>query len=107
MKNMKNGRKKEGSRGIGRRRRLSELMTLDGRLIEIRGRSRVTVFECRKILSYGTEEIVLCVADGTVAVYGEALLCVSYNAGCVSVEGRIDGVSFRDPKGGGKADADK
>lgn len=94
------GKEKSGKRGRGQR--LYDGLSSVGRLIEIKGRHSVTVFGCDRILSYGTEEIILSVGDGAVTVSGEALVCVSYCAGCVSVEGRINGVQFRDGVEGGE-----
>lgn len=96
----RHGKEKSGRRGRGAR--LSDGLSSVGHLIEINGRRSVTVFGCDRILSYGTEEITLSVGKGAVTVWGEELVCVSYCAGCVSVEGKINGVRFRDGVEGGE-----
>ena len=65
-----------------------------GMRVDVRGRHSVSVHGCRRILFYGTEEIRLGMKDCVVRITGARLVCTSYLAGAVGVEGRIDGVSF-------------
>ena len=63
-------------------------------MIELRGRSLVTVHGCLRISRYLPSEIRLRTASGEVVIVGESLLCVSFASGCVGIEGRVEGVSF-------------
>ena len=64
--------------------------------IESCGRSGIFLDGCRKILKYSPESVILLVKGGSVEIGGEGLICTSYHAGNVSVEGRIASVNFRD-----------
>ncbi len=65
-------------------------------MIEIRGKNSVCVRGGCYILVYRPEEIVLAFKDHNVAIRGERLICTSYNAGAVIVDGHIGGVSFEE-----------
>ena len=65
-----------------------------GMPIDIRGRHSVSVHGCRRILYYGSEAIHLGMKDCVVRITGARLVCTSYLAGAVGVEGRIDSVCF-------------
>ena len=74
-------------------------------LVEIRGRSEVTVNGSGRIIDYTDREIRLALKKGAVAIRGKALVCASFCAGKVRVEGRIESVSFENDvntKKGGK-----
>lgn len=74
-----------------------------GLRLELRGRNALTVHGCRRILDYRPEEIRLAVKNAVLSVRGERLICTSYLAGAVSIDGRIDAMIF-DPDGeGGEA----
>ena len=62
--------------------------------IELRGRASVTVHGCCGIAEYRPERILLSLPDGAVAVHGQRLICTSYLAGAVGIDGQIDGVAF-------------
>ncbi len=62
--------------------------------IEIRGKNLLFVNGCRRILKYSPELIILSVKNDSVHIMGERLICTSYHAGAVSIEGCIFGVSF-------------
>ena len=65
-----------------------------GMLVDVRGRHSVAVHGCRRILYYGSEAIHLGMKDCVVRITGARLVCTSYLAGAVGVEGRIDSVCF-------------
>lgn len=67
-----------------------------GSLVEIRGRERVRISGCGRILNYTQEQIRVALHKGAVCVSGEELLCSSFCRGELSVEGRIDGVCFEE-----------
>lgn len=71
-------------------------------LVEIRGRSAVTVGGGGRILDYTDSEIRLALKKGAIAIRGKRLVCASFCAGKVRIEGRIESVSFEDDvkKGG-------
>lgn len=62
--------------------------------VEIRGRNSLTVHGCRKILTYCPCKIQLKMRDCVLSVTGERLICSSYLAGAVGIDGRIDSVEF-------------
>jgi sporulation protein YqfC len=72
----------------------------DGGLrMDLRGRHTLTVHGCCKILDFTPTEIRLALRDCVLAVRGERLICTSYLAGAVSIEGRIDGIYFEEGEG--------
>ena len=86
------------------RRSFSELMTCDydipaeilsgGCYVEIRGRNRVSVRGCRRIILYTPTKVILKMKREMLRVCGKRLSCVTYFAGAIAVEGIIDSVSF-------------
>ena len=64
-------------------------------LVVLRGQRAVTVYGCRKILSYSPCEIRLCVEKCELSVIGEALLCTCFSAGSATVEGYIGGIFYK------------
>ena len=62
--------------------------------IELRGRSLLFIQGCRRILEYSPELVRVAVKGDTVSVRGVRLVCTSYHAGTVGVEGRISSVTF-------------
>ena len=60
----------------------------------LHGERGVTVYGCRKILCYSPERVCFCVGKRHLFVRGAELLCTSFNAGCVSVEGRVEGIGY-------------
>lgn len=65
-------------------------------LVEIRGRSAVSVSGGGKILEYTDDEIKLALKNGAVVIRGKRLVCASFCAGKVRIEGRIECVSFEE-----------
>lgn len=64
--------------------------------LDMRGRNTLTVHGCTRILDFSPCEIRLSLGDCTLAVLGERLICTSYLAGAVGIEGRINSVCFCD-----------
>jgi len=65
-----------------------------GETVILRGRRGVTVYGCRRILSYSPCEIKLSLGRVSVVVTGKELYCSSFSAGTVSVEGKVYGVIY-------------
>ena len=65
-----------------------------GGLIEIRGRSVVSVCGGGRILVYTPDRISIELYGTSVTVKGSGLVCISYNPGAVGIEGVIDSVCF-------------
>ena len=65
-------------------------------LITIHGRSALTLSGSSSIILYTPEEIRLSTKRGALSVKGKALVCISYNAAEITVEGRINSVSFEE-----------
>ncbi len=68
----------------------------DGMRIDLRGRHTLTVHGCRRILDFSPSEIRLSLSGTTLCIQGERLICSSYLAGAVGVEGCISGLFFLD-----------
>ena len=67
-----------------------------GLRLDMRGRHTLLVHGCRKILDFTPCEVRLAVTDATLTVSGRRLICTSYLAGAVGIEGYICGISFCD-----------
>ena len=65
-----------------------------GSMIEIRGRSSMSVAGCERIVVYRSDLIRLALCVGEVSVTGERLVCSSYCGGGVRIEGDIMAVAF-------------
>ena len=72
--------------------------------LTLSGTGQLTLRGCRRILAYAPECIRLSVGRRAVAVRGERLLCTVFEAGSVTVEGRIDAICF-EKNGEGEGDA--
>ena len=70
-----------------------------GLRLDLRGRHSLTVHGCCKILDFTPTEIRLALRDCVLNVRGARLICTSYLAGAVSIEGRIDGICFEGGEG--------
>ena len=70
-----------------------------GCYLELRGRNDLRIQGCRKILVYTEEEIVLRLRHGGIRVRGRRLVCSSYHAGHVMIDGWISGMEFVDAEG--------
>ena len=94
--------KRELFSAIGRRLDIPSEALPCGFGLTLSGQSSMTVRGCRRILTYGREQIRLSLGKTVLAVGGEQLLCTAFELGCVTVEGRILTVTF---EGGDKDDA--
>lgn len=79
--------------------RLYRTLDIDGDIfggvtLEMRGRGSVTARGCGRIIEYLPESIRLESGDGEILVRGRGLVCTSYRIGAVTIEGRIDMISF-------------
>lgn len=99
---IKKHQKKHGGEG-NERRTAAEWLSLkldipsdlaDGMRIELRGRNTLLIHGCYGILTYSPCEMKFSLADGVLCVRGVRLVCHSYLAGAVGVEGRIDTLAF-------------
>lgn len=97
---MREDKKGRGSLG----ERLRRTLELDGEMmphgytVELAGRQGATVRGAGEILLYTPECIRLGVRGGVISVRGEGLVCVSYSAEAVGIEGRIASVIFEEEK---------
>ena len=62
--------------------------------IEMRGRGLMLLGGCRRILKYSAEEICFKVKGFCVTVKGGGLVCTTFHAGNVTVEGDIENITF-------------
>ncbi len=101
-RDIKNRQKKCDGEG-NERRSLSEWLSLkldipsdiaDGMRIELRGRHTLLLHGCCGILTYTPHEMKFRLLEGELRVTGARLVCHSYLAGAVGVEGRIDSLSL-------------
>ena len=67
-----------------------------GMRVELRGRHSLLVHGCLRILHYAPEEMRLGLRDCVLCVTGERLVCHSFLAGAVGVDGLIQGLCFLD-----------
>lgn len=65
-----------------------------GMRVELRGRNALTVHGCHRILTYTPCMIRLALTGCILRISGERLICQSYLAGAVGVDGRIDTLHF-------------
>ena len=70
-----------------------------GLRLDLRGRHTLTVHGCCRIVDYTPTEIRLALRDAVLSVVGVRLICTSYIAGAVGIEGRIDAIRFEDGEG--------
>ena len=68
----------------------------DGLRLDMRGRHTILVHGCRRILDFNPCEVRLAVEDSVLTVSGRRLICTSYPAGAVGIEGYICDISFCD-----------
>lgn len=67
---------------------------LRGDTAVLRGTHGAVIYGCRKILFYAPHAICFCTVTDRICVYGDALICTSFTAGSVTVEGRIVGLRY-------------
>ena len=65
-------------------------------MIEIRGRSSVTVKGSGKVLTYTDSVIRLCVRKGVLRIEGKRLCCASYHVGAAVIDGYVRLVCFEE-----------
>ncbi len=70
-----------------------------GLRVELLGRNTLLVHGCRKILHYTPESMHLLVKGCVLCVEGERLICHTYLAGAVGVEGQINRIFFAEDEG--------
>ena len=70
-----------------------------GCYLEMRGQSDLHLQGCRRIAAYADDEIVLRLRRGWVRVRGHRLVCASYHAGKLVINGWITGIDFSGTEG--------
>ena len=70
-------------------------MLLGGCYLEMHGQNHLRLQGCKRILCYTSEEIVLGLRRGRVRIRGRDLVCISYHAGWVIIEGWVCGVDLQ------------
>ncbi len=68
----------------------------DGMRIDLRGRHTLIVHGCRRIENFSPSEISLRLPVARLVICGERLICTSYLAGAVGIEGKINALRFDD-----------
>ena len=93
-----NNKRKKVKRGLAERlacdHDIPPEVVCGGCFVELRGRNRVTVRGCRRIIHYSPGKVVLKMRKDALQICGKRLSCITYLAGSISVEGLIDSVSF-------------
>lgn len=91
-------REKENKRGLVERLVCDHDMPPElfsgGCFIELHGRNKIVIRGCRKIIKYSSEIVILKMFREIVEIRGKRLICITYLAGAVSVEGLVDSVGF-------------
>ena len=64
-------------------------------MVVLHGAREATVYGCRRILRYGTEEICLAMYRKILCVSGERLICTSFSGGTITIEGEIRALQYR------------
>jgi sporulation protein YqfC len=67
-----------------------------GLRLDLRGRNTLTVHGCTAILDFSPETIRLSLGECALEVCGQRLICTSYLAGAVGIEGLICAIRFLD-----------
>ena len=101
--------KRQGQRRAGERPSKAEWLAVKldipgdvtggGLRVDLRGRNSLTVHGCRKILDFSACEIKLELEDAILTVCGCRLICTSYLADAVGVDGYVCSLSFTDKEG--------
>ena len=104
---MTNEHKKKGERADLKERLcqafdLSPDLLPGGFSVNIRGKNQVSIEGSGKILHYTPERVSVRVSGGSVTISGRRLCCVSYLAGAVEIQGRIDAVYLEEEQGESK-----
>ncbi len=69
-----------------------------GFALALSGQSELTVWGCRRILSYSEQEIVLLPGKRRLHIEGDRLLCRAFGEGAVTVTGRIEAMRFEEER---------
>ncbi len=64
--------------------------------LDLRGRHTLTVYGCRRIVDFSPCTIRLALTGCDLVVEGDRLMCTSYLAGAVGIEGCICRMNFED-----------
>lgn len=67
-----------------------------GTLVEIRGRTSVTLKGCGRVTEYGEGLICFAVRNGEICVCGKGLSCTAYRIGTAVVEGLVESIRFKE-----------
>ncbi|MBQ9780618.1 MAG: YabP/YqfC family sporulation protein [Clostridia bacterium] len=67
-----------------------------GLCVELRGRNTLLVRGCQRILHYAPDLIKLQMKGSVLNITGARMICHSYLAGAVGVEGKVNGICFED-----------
>lgn len=73
---------------------LPESLFGDGPFIELRGRRELCIQGCKKILCCTPNTVCLALREGVLKVEGSDLICLTYFAGAMSIQGYIRCMSF-------------
>lgn len=65
-------------------------------LVEIRGRTALTVHGCGRIVTYTPNKICIALKREVLTVEGSHLTCLSYYVNAIGVEGRIEAVRWEE-----------
>ena len=71
----------------------------DGFRLEIRGRNQIFISGCRRIIKYSPNEMIMAIKGFSVSVQGQRLVCSTYHAGTISIDGFVTDVVFIDAEG--------
>lgn len=95
-----NGQPKGSEKKWGIKRTLAPMLCADS--VVLRDDTGAVVYGCRRILCYEEDRICLGVARRCVCVRGKGLICTSFSAGAVTIEGIIGSVRFCPADCGGR-----
>ena len=84
--------KKRGQKRLPLSSAVTEVFSADTAVL--RGEGGATVYGCHRILYYAPERICLAVGKRHVSVFGRGLICTAFSAGCVTLEGAVEGIRY-------------
>lgn len=89
----KNDQENEKKRRLAKGMKIgSDLFSRD--TLVLRGETAAVVYGCKRILLYEKDRICLSLGNRQITLMGEDLICTSFTAGSVTVEGVIHGTSY-------------
>ena len=62
--------------------------------ISVTGCHEMTVYHCKCVVSYESDEVILCLCDGTVRIVGSKLEMKTFASGVIRLCGSIDRIEF-------------